>query len=566
MLNFLKKYLPFYKKHKFKIIIAILGMIIASASTAAIAYLVKPVLDEIFIKKNEHMLMILPIGIILSYFLKGLGNYLSTYYIGYVGRDIVKEIREQFLAKLFTMDLDFFRKNHSGTLISRTINDIDKILSAVSTQMANLIKNFLSIIFLSAVVIYQNPRLAAFLLIVVPLIVIPVQKISKKVKKIAKESQKKTATLTRHLSEIFKNIETIKAYNADTYELNIFKTRNDEFLKIDLHTVKTKAMLIPILETTSALMAAIIIYVGGKEVIHGEMTTGAFFSFLTALFMLTDPIRRLSTTLSNIQIAIAAQERIEKIMKQKPKIISGKLSLKKIDTIEFKEVFLKYGKKTALKNINYKAQRPKIVGLVGDSGGGKSSFVSLILRFYDVNKGKLLINNKDIKDYKIKDLREKIAYIPQNVHIFNNTIAHNIAYGKEIDEEKIKEALKKANLLEFVESLPDGIYTKLQENGSNLSGGQRQRIAIARALYTNPDVLILDEATSALDNKSEAVIMKTIENLRDKLIFIVAHRLSTVENADEILVFKEGEIVCRGKKEELLDSCEEFKRLYNKNV
>jgi subfamily B ATP-binding cassette protein MsbA len=323
-------------------------------------------------------------------------------------------------------------------------------------------------------------------------------------------------------------------------------------------------MLIPILETLSALMAAIIIYVGGKEVISGNMTTGEFFSFLTALFMLTDPIRRLSTTYSNIQTALAAQERIEKILKIKPKIKSGKEKLKEINTIEFKNVTLKYTKDSiALKNINYKVKRPKIVGLVGDSGGGKSSFVSLIERFYDANEGEILINNKNIKQYDIKSLRSKIAYIPQTVHIFNDTIAANIAYGKEIDEEKIKTALKKANLLEFVESLPDGIYTKLQENGSNLSGGQRQRIAIARALYTNPDVLILDEATSALDNKSEAIIMKTIENLKDKLVFIVAHRLSTIENADEILVFKNGEIVCRGNKNELLKNCNEFKRLYN---
>ncbi|WP_457562038.1 ABC transporter ATP-binding protein, partial [Caminibacter pacificus] len=192
--------------------------------------------------------------------------------------------------------------------------------------------------------------------------------------------------------------------------------------------------------------------------------------------------------------------------------------------------------------------------------------VSLILRFYDASEGEVLINDKNIKNYDLHSLREKIAYIPQNIHIFNDTIAANIAYGKEIDEEKVKNALKKANLLDFVESLENGIYTILNEGGSNLSGGQRQRIAIARALYKNPDVLILDEATSALDNKSEAVIMKTIENLNDKLVFIVAHRLSTIENADEILVFKNGKIVCKGKKEELLENCETFKRLYKGNM
>ncbi|RTZ68457.1 MAG: ABC transporter ATP-binding protein, partial [Tenericutes bacterium] len=204
----------------------------------------------------------------------------------------------------------------------------------------------------------------------------------------------------------------------------------------------------------------------------------------------------------------------------------------------------------------------KIIGLVGDSGGGKSSFISLIMRFYDTNSGSVLINGIDIKEFSLKSLLNKIAYIPQNVHIFNDTVASNIAYGKEIEENKILNSLKKVNLLDFVNSLENGVYTKLQENGSNLSGGQKQRIAIARALYTDPDILILDEATSALDNKSEAVIMQTINSLKDMIIFIIAHRLKTVESADEILVLKNGQIVCQGSKEELLGNCSEFKKLY----
>ncbi|WP_457563905.1 ABC transporter ATP-binding protein, partial [Caminibacter pacificus] len=349
-------------------------------------------------------------------------------------------------------------------------------------------------------------------------------------------------------------------------EIKHFYENNLNFFKINMKTKRTQIILTPILELFSATIAAIVIIVGGKEVIDGSMSVGAFFSFLTALFLMTDPIRKVAKSTSNMQEAIAANERLKEIFSIKPHITSGKEKLKEIKKIEFKNVTLKYGDKTALKNINYNAKKPKIIGLVGDSGGGKSSFVSLILRFYDANEGEILINDKNIKNYNLHSLREKIAYIPQNIHIFNDTIAANIAYGKEIDEEKVKNALKKANLLDFVESLENGIYTILNEGGSNLSGGQRQRIAIARALYKNPDVLILDEATSALDNKSEAVIMKTIENLNDKLVFIVAHRLSTIENADEILVFKNGKIVCKGKKEELLENCETFKRLYKGNM
>ena len=564
MFKFLKEYLPYYKNYKKEIVLAIIGMLLVSGATAAIAWLIKPVLDKIFIEKNETMLYILPGAIIFVFFLKALGAFLQQYYVTYIGEDIVRQIRNKFLKYIMNFDMEYFKKTHSGELVSRIINDINRIQNAVSNYLAMMLRDILMSIFLLFVVIYQNPKLALFVFIILPLIAFPIEKIAKKLKNLSKKSQSQTAVLNQHLSEIFKNIETIKAYNAKNYEFERFKNQNLNYLKINMKTVRNSALLNPIVDVISAIVAAIVIIVGGREVINGEMSVGAFFSFMTALFMMVDPVRKVALTYSKLQDAIAANERLKEIFNIKPKIKSGNEKLDEIKTIEFKNVSLKYGDKEALKNINYKTQKPKIVGLVGDSGGGKSSFVSLIERFYDVSSGEILINDKDIKEYDIKNLREKIAYIPQNIHIFNDTIAANIAYGKEIDEEKIKKALKQANLLEFVEKLPDGIYTILQENGANLSGGQKQRIAIARALYNNPDVLILDEATSALDNKSEAVIMETINNLNDKLIFIVAHRLSTIENADEILVFKNGKIECIGDKKELLETCEEFKRLYNR--
>jgi len=512
------------------------------------------------------LLYILPLAIILAYFLKGIGAVLQQYYVSYIGEDIVRQIRDKFLKHILSFDLHYFKKTHSGELVSRIINDINRIQGAVSHSLANLLRDFLMAIFLLAVVIYQNPKLAFFAIVILPFIVYPVNIISKKLKKLSKEAQKQTANLNKHLSEIFKNIETIKAFNAKNYEIKKFKELNLKYLKINLKTIKTQALLIPTLETLTASIAAVVIIIGGKEVIEGKMSVGAFFSFMTALFMMTDPIRRIANTYSRFQDAVAANERLKEIFNLKPKIISGSEKLNSIETIEFKNVSLNYGNKKALKNINYLAKKPKIIGLVGDSGGGKSSFVAMIERFYDAFDGEILINNKNIKNYNIFDLREKIAYIPQSVHIFNDTIAANIAYGKNIDEKKIIDALKKANLWDYVKNLEKGIYTILNEGGSNLSGGQRQRIAIARALYKNPDVLILDEATSALDNKSEKAIMQNILNLKDKLVFIVAHRLNTIENAEEILVFKNGEIVCIGKKEELLKNCEEFKNLYTKNL
>ena len=563
--SFFKEYFPYYKHYKKQIVLALTGMIMVSVSTAAVAYLIKPVLDKIFIDKNEHLLYLLPFAIILVYFIKGVGRYIQTYYVTYIGEDVVRQIRDKFLNYILTFDMDYFKKTHSGELVSRIINDINRIQSAISHDLANFIRDILMAIFLLGVVIYQSPKLAFFAIVIMPLIIYPIGKIAKKLKNLSKQSQAKTADLNKHLSEIFKNIETIKAYNAKNFEYSKFTDENLKYLKINLKTVRTSALLNPILELMNATVAAIVIIVGGHEVINGDLSVGAFFSFMTALFMMTEPIKRASNTYSSLQNAIAANERLKEIFNLKPQITSGNKKLSNIDKIEFKNVSLKYGDNVALKNINYKVKKPLKIGLVGDSGGGKSSFVSLIMRFYDTNEGQILINGTNLKDIDIHSLREKIAYIPQNVHIFNDTVAANVAYGKEIDEEKVKAALKKANLLEYIESLPDGIHTVLHENGSNLSGGQKQRIAIARALYKDPDILILDEATSALDNKSESVIMQTINNLKDMLVFIVAHRLHTIDNADEILVFKNGTIVCQGEKKELLEKCEEFKKLYQKS-
>jgi len=564
VLNFFKDYLPYYKNYKKEIFLAVLGMFLVSIATAAVAYLIKPVLDKIFIEKNETMLYLLPLAIVATYFFKGIGRFLQEYYVNYIGEDIVRLIRDKFLAHILTFDIDYFKKTHSGELVSRIINDINRIQVAISQNLANLMRDVIMALFLLAVVIYQSPKLAFFAIVILPLMIFPIKKIAKRVKKLSKESQSKTADLNKHLSEIFKNIETIKAYNAKDYEQKIFSKQNFNYFKINVKAVKTRAMLNPFLEVVNASIAAIVIVVGGKEVIAGDLSVGGFFSFMTALFMMTEPIKRGSNTYSVLQDAIGANERLKDIFNLNGSINSGERELLECKYIEFKKASLKYGDKTALESLNYYAKKPNIIGLVGDSGGGKSSFVSMIMRFYDASSGELLINGIDIKEYNLKQLRDKIAYIPQTIHIFNDTVAKNIAYGKEVNKEKVLQALKEANLLEFIKDLPNGVDTILQESGSNLSGGQKQRIAIARALYKNPDILILDEATSALDNKSEASIMKTIEKLDNKLIFIIAHRLSTIENADEILVFKDGKIECIGKKDELLKNCKEFSKLYKK--
>ena len=332
-----------------------------------------------------------------------------------------------------------------------------------------------------------------------------------------------------------------------------------------MKAVKTNALTSPVMEVLGAVAFGAVILVGGSHVINGELTTGEFTSFLAALFMLYTPIKRISSLYNKMQDALAANERINLIFTKEPKIQDGEIEiLDSVNEISFKNVSLKYDDLQALKNINLSAKKGEIVALVGDSGGGKSSLINLIVRFYEVNDGEILFDDTNIKNLNLKTLRDSISIVTQRVYIFNDSIAANVAYGFEIDEEKVINALKQAHAFEFVSKMKDGINTILDEFGTNLSGGQRQRIAIARALYKEPKVLILDEATSALDNKSEALISEVINEVsKERVTFIIAHRLSTIKNATKIAVFKSGEIVDIGTQEELLERSKEYQRLYN---
>jgi len=297
------------------------------------------------------------------------------------------------------------------------------------------------------------------------------------------------------------------------------------------------------------------------------MTVGTFFSFLTALMMLYTPIKALSSLFNQLQDAIAANERINTIFNMAPSIKSGdKIVEKSCNHIEFKNLSLKFEDKYALKNINISAKKGETIALVGDSGGGKSSLINTLVRFYDTSEGSILLDSIDIKDISLQSLRDNISIVTQRVYIFNDTIGANVAYGQPFDKQKVQNALKQAHALEFVENLSNGIDTILDESGTNLSGGQRQRIAIARALYKKPKILIVDDATSALDNESESIITKVLDEVsQDKITFVIAHRLSTIKNATKIAVFKKGNIVCQGTQKELLKSCSEYQRLHNTN-
>ncbi len=562
----LKRFGPYFKDYIPHFILAFIGMGLASGGTAVSAYLVEPVLNKIFVEKNETLLYLLPCAIIAIYVLKNIGTFMQAYFTAYIGQDTIRRFREKMVENLLNLDMKFFNDFRTGELISRTTNDIERIRSIVSSFIPELIRELVTIIGLLCVVIYQSPKLAFFALVVMPVAIYPISRLAKKMKKISKQSQEKTSDITSALSEIFTNIEIIKANNAQKYEHSRFIDENNKFFKLNLKTVKIEQLVSPLMETIGSIGVAAVIIVGGKDVIDGNINMGAFFSFLTALFMLYTPLKRIVNIYNKMQDAIAASERTFFLMDKVSEIKDGEKELnEEIKLIKFNNVCLNYGDKEVLKGINLEARKSEFIALVGSSGGGKTSLMNLLMRFYDVNSGEILINDTNLKDIKIHSLRQNIGLVTQRVYIFNDTIAKNVAYGREFNEDAVINALKMANAYEFVSKLDDGIHSILNEFGTNLSGGQRQRIAIARALYQNPQILIFDEATSALDNESEKEITKAINNLRSKkIIFVIAHRLSTVENADKIAVLSNGRIVDTGSDEELSKRNEIYAKLKGK--
>ncbi len=562
------RFKPFYKKYKKEFAIAVFGMILTSIGTAGSFASLKPILDYIFVEKNEALLYTLPFLLVIIYILKNLGFYLQTYYLSFIGMDTLRILRFKVLKNLLKLDMDFFKRNRSGELVSRCTNDINALQSIVSNIIPDFFRELLTIVGLLIVVFYQSPILTFFALVVLPCAILPLVHFARKLKKYARSIQETNSDLLSRLSEIFSNIELIKASNTQNKESEKFAKQNNELCRLNLKSTRIDALTSPLMEIIGSLGVAAVIIIGGREVIHGTMSVGSFFAFITALFAIYTPLKRLSSLYGRLQGAIAASERTFYLLDLEPQILNGSKNLESIARIEFKQVDFAYENpyKSVLKDINFEFNKGEILALVGTSGGGKSSIINLLMRFYDKQKGEILLNDLDISEFSIESLHDRIGLVTQNIYLFNDSFAENVAYSEEPNKEKIIKALKLANAYEFVQEM-GGIYAEIKEHGKNLSGGQKQRIAIARALYKNPDLLIFDEATSALDNESEKAIIETIENLKkDRLVLMIAHRLSTIENADKIAVIDQGQMIAIGTNEELLQSCELYQKFKNKEV
>lgn len=559
-----KRYWPFVKEYKFYYFLVLIGIILTVSATAATAHIMKPLMDEMFIEKKEEMLYLIPLGMIAIYFVKAVGRYIQSVYMQYIGVHIVTRFREMMLAKMISLDMMYLYLNRSGELISRISNDINRILYFVSNMFPELLRESLTVVALVSYTVYLNHTLALYALVVVPLIVYPLILIAKKLKKYSHRMQNKIADVTTRLTEIFNNTEVIKANATEKYELNRFSEQTWQYFKIHMKSVYVGEVVPPVMEVLGASGLAAVIFIGGREVYDGNMTVGEFTAFLTAVGLLFDPIKKVGAIYTKIQDALAASERIFEVLDTKSRIDYGDIKLSDdIKEIEYKNVTLKYEDSYALNDINIKINAGENIALVGDSGGGKSTFINMLLRFYDPDSGAIYINGVDIKDYENISLKHHISLVTQRIYIFQDTLAANVAYGSDqIDEEKVKEALELADATKFVSELEQGINTKMEEFGANLSGGQRQRIAIARAIYKHSSLLLFDEATSALDNESEKRIQHALKAYaKDKITITIAHRLSTIEHADKILVMQRGKVVASGTHNELLNSSSVYKRL-----
>jgi len=559
----LKRYWPYIKEYKFYYFLVLIGILLTVSATAATAHIMKPLMDDLFIDKKEEMLYYIPLGLVGIYVAKAIGRYIQSIYMNYIGQHIVTRFRELLLEKIINLDMTFLYLNRSGELISRVTNDINRIQYFVSNMLPELFREGLTVVALIGYVIYLNAHLAFYSLVVMPLVIYPLILIAKKLKKYSHRSQAKNADVVTRLTEVFNNSEIIKANATEKFEIARFSKENWQFFKINMKSVYVGEIVSPMMEIIGATGLAMVIFVGGREVYDGKMSVGEFTAFLTAVGLVFQPIRRIGSIYSKIQDAVAASERVFEVFDTQTRTVDGvELLEDDISAITFKNVVLKYEDSYALNDVSLSIKQGENIALVGDSGGGKSTFINMLLRFYDPDSGSVEINNRDIKEFTLESLKHHISLVSQRIYIFQDTLAANVAYGQEIDKDKVHDALRLADAREFVNSLENGIETKMEEFGANLSGGQRQRVAIARAIYKHSSLILFDEATSALDNESEKRIQEALdEYTKDKITITIAHRLSTIEHADKILVMQKGCIVASGTHSELLNSSEVYQRL-----
>jgi subfamily B ATP-binding cassette protein MsbA len=564
-----KRLLIYLKPYRMRLVWAAAFMLLSSAMISAQTYLVKPVIDKVIIGMDWELGRWVPLALIVVSVLKGITWYGRDYFMGYVGQKVVNDIRDQLYAHIQNLSFSYFTRTPTGVIMSRIINDVNLVQGALTRVPSSLVQGGFTMLALTAYIIYLNWRLAAFSLVVLPFAGIALSKFSRRFRKTSTQMQEQIGELTTHLHETISGIRIVKAFGMEQYEGRRFADRNRGLFNSLMRSIKTSALSHPVMEVISMTGTAFVILYGLYAIIVGKtMTPGDFFSFTVALVFFYRPLKDMNGINNVVQDGIAAAKRIFEVLDTEPEIRNkeGAIGLSRdFKAIELKDLSFQYEETPVLKGIDLTVRAGESIAIVGRSGGGKTTLVNLLPRFYDVTGGAILIDGTDIRNATLESLRSCTAIVTQQTILFNDTIRNNIAYGhaeKAFDD--VVRAARAAYADDFIRSLPQGYDTVIGESGVKLSGGQRQRIAIARALLKDAPILILDEATSSLDTESEREVQNALDTLmQGRTSFVIAHRLSTIMNADRIIVLKDGRIVEEGRHADLLALAGEYKNLYD---
>jgi len=554
--------------NRYRLIAASVFSLLIAGTNSAIPFLLKPVVDDIFINKDVTLLVMLPVAVLLVFFLKGIGMYGSEFMMNYVGENVIRRLRDRLYDHIQDMPLAFFHKERTGVLMSRITNDVNIVKALMSTAVTSTMKDFFSIIGLTCATFYMDWKMALLAFVVLPVAFYPVVEFGRRVRRASTGCQEAMAEMNAFLHETLSGNKIVKAFLRESYEKKRFFSKTKHLFRLEMKAVIARSLSSPIMEFLAGVGISLVLWYGGSRVIAGTLTAGEFSAFLAAVMLLYDPVKKLSHLNNSIQQGFAAVDRIYNILEIRSDVAECDHPVRikaGPHRVAFRHVAFKYEKERVLEDINLEVNSGEILALVGMSGGGKTSLVNLIPRFYDVTDGCIELDGMDIRSATIKSLRRQIAIVTQEPILFNDTVRANIAYGKQnATEAEIETAAKAAYALDFVNSFPQGFDTMIGELGARLSGGEKQRLCIARALLKDAPILILDEATSSLDTEAEQLVQQALDNLmKGRTTFVIAHRLSTIAYADRIIVLSGGKIIEEGKHHDLLTRRGEYFKLHN---
>ena len=564
-LRLLKYVFPYRKAFLF----SLLGTVIFAATEPAMPALMKPLLDETFVAKNPEGLARLPLLLMLLFLVRGVASFISGYGMKWVATRVVMDLRKEMFDKLQTLPVHYFNNHSSGNIISKHTFNVSRVMAAATEVIVTIVKDSLIIIGLLAYALYLNWQLTLIVFIIAPPTAFIIRYFSKRMRSLSRSMQDSVGDLTRVVQEAVSGNREIKIFGGENYEMERFQKINNWIRRYHMKVAAASEINVPVVQIFTVAALAIVVYFAAMQSQSGDISVGEFVALITALALLSSPVKRLTKVNVHLQSGLAAAESVFALIDEHPEIDDGQKIIETAQgNIEIEDLgYTHYGSDTpVLRGINVSISAGQTVALVGPSGGGKTTLASLLPRFYNPTSGRILLDGTDTREIRLASLRTQMAYVGQNIILFNDTVANNIAYGSQlagVSESDIRDAATQAHALEFIEKLPQGFDTLVGENGVLLSTGQCQRIAIARAIIKDAPILILDEATSALDTESEKAVQQALDSLRsNRTSLVIAHRLSTIENADCILVIKDGAIVERGSHAELLSQSGAYKQLY----